>query len=121
MIKLKLIKGLSYRGGIDGKVKATKASPFCSVETMEEAQAAVASGYFQIVEGAPVPPSEPPKDPGTDSNTEKDIEKMTKDELVAYAEELGIDISKCKNNDERKEAIKNALEEAGPKVPFEEE
>lgn len=121
MIKLKLIKGLSYRGGIDGKVKATKANPFCDVETMEEAQAAVASGYFQIIEGEPGQSNEPPKEPKADSDSEKDIEKMTKDELVAYAEELGVDVSKCKNNDERKEVIKKALEEADPQVPFEEE
>ena len=48
-IKLKLTKGLSYRGGVNGILKATKDKPFILVSTMEEAQAAVATGYFEIV------------------------------------------------------------------------
>lgn len=121
-IKLKLIKGLSYRGGKDGTLKATKDKPFCFVETMEEAQAAIASGYFQLVNEPKVNESEKPSDP----DNIKSISKMSKDELEAYAAEKGIDISGCKNNDERKEAIKKALEEAtaddgAPKVPFQEE
>lgn len=37
------------------------------------------------------------------------IEKMRKDELIALAEEKGIDISECSNNEERAEKIKGAL------------
>ncbi len=119
-VKIKLIKGLSYRGGKDGTLRATKDKPFCIVKTMEEARAAIATGHFKFVEEI------------KDKEPEKTIGKMTKDELEDYAAELGVDISDCKNNDERKEAIKKALEEAGSakeangkgeesKIPFEEE
>jgi hypothetical protein len=128
-VKIKLIKGLSYRGGKDGTLRATKDKPFCIVKTMEEARAAIATGHFQFIEEI------------KDKEPEKNIGKMTKDELEDYAAEIGIDISGCKNNDERKEAIKKALEEAekkeaekgkeddsetdgedaGSKIPFEEE
>lgn len=117
-IKLKLIKGLSYRGGKEGILKATKDKPFCFVETMEEAEAAIASGHFQLVEvpKVEVPKTEVPKQPSNPS-PDKSIGKMTKDELEAYAVEIGVDISECKNNDERKDAIKNALEKAESKKP----
>lgn len=117
MIKLKLIKGLSYRGGRDGSLKATKDKPFCYVETMEEAQEAIASGHFQMVEGEQAIPGKPVND----IPPAKAVDDMTKDELLAYAKEKGIDLSECKNNDERKETIKKALEGESTKVPFEEE
>ena len=121
-IKLKLIKGLSYRGGKDGTLRATKDKPFCVVETLEEAQAAVASGHFQLVEELKVKETEKAPDP----DATKSLSKMTKDELEAYAAEIGVDLSECKNNDERKDAIKKALEgtvtdDDGAKVPFQEE
>lgn len=123
-VKIKLIKGLSYRGGKDGTLRATKDKPFCIVKTMEEARAAIATGHFKLIEEI------------KDKEPERNIGKMTKDELEDFAAELGVDISGCKNNDERKEAIKKALEEAekgkenagetdgedaGSKIPFEEE
>lgn len=125
-IKLKLIKGLSYRGGKDGTLRATKDEPFCYVETLEDAQVAVASGHFKMVLEPVVKKLEKPND------TFKSINKMTKDELEAYAEKIDIDISDCKNNDERKETIKKALEENetneenlsdddSSKLPFQEE
>ncbi len=123
MYKLKLIKGLSYSGGIDRKLNATRSNPFCFVETVEEVEAAIASGHFQLVEE---PKAKEPEKTGTQDGN-KNIGKMTKDELEAYAAELGVDISECKNNDERKELIKKALEQAGSeddvesKVPFQEE
>jgi hypothetical protein len=115
---------LSYRGGKDGTLRATKDKPFCIVKTMEEARAAIATGHFQFIEEI------------KDKELERNIGKMTKDELEDYAAEIGVDISGCKNNDERKEAIKKALEEAekgkeddsetdgedaGSKIPFDEE
>lgn len=117
MYKLKLIKGLSYRGGNDGKVKVTRDKPFCVVENVEEAEALLASGHFQMVELPKV------KDLGNGdvkfgeqgiqfTVENKSISNMVKDELIAFAKEKGIDISECKNNDERKTTIKKALEEA---------
>lgn len=117
MYKLKLIKGLSYRGGNDGKVKVTRDKPFCVVENVEDAEALLASGHFQMVELPKV------KDLGNGdvkvgeqgiqfTVENKSISNMVKDELIAFAEEKGIDISECKNNDERKTTIKKALEEA---------
>jgi hypothetical protein len=119
-VKIKLIKGLSYRGGRDGTLKATKDNPFCIVKTMEEARVAIATGHFQFVEEI------------KDKEPERNLNKMTKDELEDYAAEIGVDISECKNNDERREAIKKVLEEAeggkeaageevGAKIPFDEE
>lgn len=112
-IKLKLIKGLSYRGGKEGILKATKDKPFCFVETMDEAEAAIASGHFQLVEVPKVKELEKPSNP----EATKGIGKMTKDELESYAVEIGVDISDCKNNDERKDTIKKALEKAESNQP----
>ncbi len=103
MYTLKLIQGLSYRGGIEGKVRATKGKP-CTVTSAEEAEALIATGHFELVS---VSADE------SGSGGEKTIDKMSKDELAALAAEKCIDISSCKNNDERKQAIKAALT-AGP-------
>lgn len=62
-----------------------------------------------------------------DGAENKPIDKMTKDELIAYAEQNAIDISACQNNDERKATIKAAMESTdeddsddGAKAGFEE-
>ncbi len=131
-IMLKLIKGLSYRGGANRALKASKGQPFVSVETMEEAEAAMATGHFEIVRvpQAP-PPAEPPAGTQEDkkqaqtprtsaalttADLSKPLNKMTTAELVARAAEIGVDISDCKNNDERREAIQAALD-AAPEAP----
>lgn len=71
---LKLTKGLSCCG----VVKATKKHPDVFVEEKETADAAVATGYFKLVEEEPV---EPPKDP----EPGKTLEEMTVSELETYA------------------------------------
>lgn len=72
---LKLAKGLSYCG----VVKATKKNPDVFVEDKATADAAVATGYFKLIEGEEAP--EPPKDqePG------KTLDEMTVTELETYA------------------------------------
>lgn len=72
---LKLVKGLSY----SGVIKATKQRPDVYVDDEATATAAVASGYFRIVEaGEPVQP-QPEPEPG------KALEDMTVPELETYA------------------------------------
>ena len=110
MYKLKLIKGLSYRGGKDGKVKVTRDKPFCVVENLEEAEALLASGHFQMVAEPKALEEKGQKEP-------KAVKDMTKEELITFALINGIDISLCKNNDERKAVITKALEEKGQKEP----
>lgn len=53
-----------------------------------------------------------PDVPEKNENTKKDISKMTKEELTTLAENNKIDISECKNNDERKAKIIDALKES---------
>jgi len=47
--RIKLIRGLSYTG-FGGKVKATRKNPIAVVESKAIANAAVASGFFKLVE-----------------------------------------------------------------------
>lgn len=82
MYRVKLIKGLSYTGAIH----ATKAKPFVDVEDKNVADAAVASGYFELVDAA------------DETNVEtatpaEDLTKMTVPQLEAYAADRGIDLS----------------------------
>lgn len=72
---LKLAKGLSYCG----VVKATKQQPDVFVEDKATADAAVATGYFKLIEGEEAP--EPPKDP----EPGKTLDEMTVTELETYA------------------------------------
>lgn len=113
-ITLKLIKGLSYRGGVNGILKATKVKPFCTVETMEEAKAAVATGHFEIVTAAAPTEDMNQKKPSsavTTADLPKALNKMTTNELIAKATELNVDISQCNTNKERVGAIQKALDE----------
>lgn len=48
---IKLIRGLSYTG-FGGKVKATRKNPVATVEDKAIANAAVASGFFKLIEEA---------------------------------------------------------------------
>lgn len=72
---LRLTKALSYCG----VVKATKKHPNVFVEDKATADAAVATGYFKLVDGEE--PGQPPKaeEPG------KTLDEMTIPELETYA------------------------------------
>ncbi len=129
MYKLTLIKALSYSGGREGRVSASAKKPDITVETQDEADELVATGYFKLVgsggeasNDTDITPDNSGSAAGTDGtgmtdeemaatelDTElKKIDKMTKEELVAYAEGNNVDLSACTNNDQRKEALKSA-------------
>lgn len=103
MFKLKLIKGMSYHGGIDGHIKVTKANPECIVETDEEAQSLIGSGFFSLVERV-----ESGAEPQKDGDPHLSIDSMTVKELKEYAAEHEVDISACKNKEEIKAVISEA-------------
>lgn len=86
MYIVKLCKGLSYSGFIH----ATVNNPTVELETKEDADLAVATGYFVLVSA-----DEP------DGADDVDIKKMSKPQLEKCAEENGIDLTGCKNNEER--------------------
>lgn len=97
-MKVKLIKGLSYKQGI---LLATVKNPYIDCSE-EDAQKLIETGYFEFCEQV------------AESNTnvsngqtadDKELQKMTKDELVAYATECNIDISNCSKKDEIFNAI----------------
>lgn len=129
MFKLTLIKGLSYSGGREGRVSVTTKKPDVIVETQDEADELVDTGYFKLVEsdtaaakassGSDGSEGDPGAASGADMTDEekaaaeldaelKAIDKMTKEELIAYAEKNSVDLSACTNNDQRKEALKAA-------------
>ncbi len=121
MIKLKLIRGLSYSGGITGggTVSATAKKPFVEVETLEDAEILVKSGHFEVVDNKEKAPAKAentpsPPFPGAEGDKTEDkevsVDKMTKKELLEYASAKGIDISDCTNNKERAARIKEVLE-----------
>ncbi len=103
MFKLKLIKGLSY----SGIVSATSKNPYVTVDNEETALAAVETGYFKIVERSENIPDE--KTGKINDGESKDWKKLNKDDLIAFANEHNIDVSSCKNQDERIAIIEAAL------------
>ena len=84
MRHLRLKKGLSYTGP---GVRATKAMRDVFLEDDKTADAAIATGYFEEVEGDTVmPPSKPP------TGTLEAVDTMGVTKLRAYAKEKGLDL-----------------------------
>lgn len=100
MVKVKMIKGRSYRGAVTTDRKNPIAE--CSLEI---ADGLVKSGFFSLI-GEDSPEAD---DGGAE---EKHISRMNTEELTALAEELGINISACKNNNEKKVLLKDAYEKS---------
>lgn len=92
MYHLKLMKALSYCG----VVEATKKNPDVFVEDKATADAAVATGYFKIVEEAEEPPEggedKEPGEDGGDKEPGKKLEEMTVPELETFAAYKGISL-----------------------------
>ena len=117
MHHLRLIKGLSYNGA----VSATKDHPDVFVEDEKKYQRAMASGYFEEIEGAETPekeadarhdaageePEHDEPEGGSDA-----LEDMNVTELKAYAALNGIDITDLKKKGEIIDAIKVAEKKA---------
>ncbi len=57
----------------------------------------------------PVPESPAPESPAP-AGTPTNITSMKKDELIAFAEEQGIDVADCKNNEERIQRIQSEMD-----------
>lgn len=85
MYHLKLIKALSYYG----VVKATKKNSDVYTEDKATADAAVASGYFKLVDEAQEPPEggeeKEPGEGGGNKEPGKKLEEMTVPELETFA------------------------------------
>lgn len=109
MYRLRLIKALSY----DGIISATAKHPDVYTEDKAIANAAVASGYFIIVEQPEEAQETPPAIPdetgeGGGENEAPDYEalsKQTKAELTEYAQAHGISLDGCKTKADILEAI----------------
>ena len=93
MYKVKLIKGLSYTGA----VHATKDNPYVDVESKEAADAAVATGYFELVEATADDNTDGEKN---DNSGATGLDKMTVPQLKAYAAEKGIDLEGASRKDD---------------------
>lgn len=111
MYHLRLCKAKSYRG----IVVATEKRPDVYVPEKDQADSLVASGYFTLAsdgenESAEI---EQPHDEITgetdlfaDNEQEQgdtimlELQKMTKDELISYAKDSGIDLTGCNKKDE---------------------
>lgn len=99
---LKLKKALSY----NGIVCATRKNPDVYTEDKKVAEAAVATGYFDLVA---YEDNQPPTDGNTDmvkGHLDFDqLKKMGKDELKDLAEKLGIDATGLKTKEDYAKAI----------------
>lgn len=82
MYHLRLIKALSY----SGVVEATKQHPDVFVKDKATADAAVATGYFQLVEQVQNP------DDGEEQEHRKKLEYMTVAELESFAAYKGVSL-----------------------------
>lgn len=63
------------------------------------------TGRFEAVDTAPIDPESAAPE-GKSAN----ITSMKKDELIAFAEAQGIDVSDCKNNEERIQRIQSGMD-----------
>lgn len=89
MYHLKLCRGLSYS---NGKVTATRQRPDVYVEDKATADAAVASGYFRLVEVVEAPDF-PPAGEIVGHLDPAQLSKMKVEELKRLAADVGIDVS----------------------------
>ena len=92
MYHLKLVKALSFTG----IVTATKKNPDVFVEDKATADAAVATGYFKLIEEAEEPTEggedKEPGEGGVDKEPGKKLEEMTVPELETFAAYKGISL-----------------------------
>ena len=92
MYHLKLVKELSFTG----IVTATKKNPDVFVEDKATADAAVATGYFMLIEEAEEPTEggedKEPGEGGVDKEPGKKLEEMTVPELETFAAYNGISL-----------------------------
>ena len=92
MYHLKLVKALSFTG----IVTATKKNPDVFVEDKAIADAAVATGYFKLIEEAEEPTEggedKEPGEGGVDKEPGKKLEEMTVPELETFAAYNGISL-----------------------------
>ena len=99
---LKLKKAMSY----NGIVCATRKNPDVYTEDKKVAEAAVATGYFDLVA---YEDNQPPTDVNTDmvkGHLDFDqLKKMGKDELKDLAEKLGVDATGLKTKEDYAKAI----------------
>jgi len=101
MVKLKLIKARSY----SGLVKATTKQPYVEVEAEKDAQALVATGYFEVCASDAAGADTEQEDSSPDYEA---LSEMTKAELTRYAEDNGISLDGCKTKADILEAISAA-------------
>lgn len=101
MYHLKLCKGLSYS---NGKVTATKKRPDVFVDDKAAANAAVASGYFKLVEKVESVSFPPPGEMVAHLDREQ-LGEMTIPDLKKLAGDMGVDIKGCKDKAAIIEAI----------------
>lgn len=87
MYHLKLIKSLSYHG----IVKATKENPDVYTDDEATATAAVATGFFKLVESAAQQDSQPAAEP-EESEQGKTLEEMTVAEIETFATYYGVSL-----------------------------
>jgi len=99
MYRLKLIKALSYKG----VVEATRKKPNVFVEDKNVADAAVATGYFKLLESENIPVQNNRTVIGCIDKTQ--LEDMKIDDLKRLAEEIGIDTTGFKKKADYVEAI----------------
>ena len=92
MYHLKLMKALSFTG----IVTATKKNPDVFLEDKATADAAVATGYFKLIEEAEEPTEggedKEPGEGGVDKEPGKKLEEMTVPELETFAAYNGISL-----------------------------
>lgn len=87
MYHLKLIKSLSYHG----IVKATRENPDVYTDDEAVATAAVATGFFELVESPAQQTSQPEAEP-EESEQGKTLEEMTVAEIETFATYYGVSL-----------------------------
>lgn len=110
MYHLRLIKALSY----DGAVSATREHPDTYTEDEAIAQAAVASGYFELVDGGAAPEEPESSEAVTvPAYSGKTLDEMTVPEIETFATYRGVSLKGCKT---RAAKVAKLVEELGEEI-----
>lgn len=114
MYKLKLTKGLSYHG----IVKASIEHPYVETDDQAVAEAAIATGYFELVDNEIAEPSAEASEPEPEEEG-KALEDMTVAELETYATYNNISLKSAKTKALKIAKLREELGiEEGQKVTY---
>ncbi len=112
MKKVCLKTGLSYvaKGISCRKGKVVEVEDDVAARLLKTGRFEIMSMESVVPELVDLAPESPAPESPAPAGTPTNITSMKKDELIAFAEEQGIDVADCKNNEERIQRIQSEMD-----------